>query len=76
MNDGMMESFPLARSSDKDMPGWKEHVELECERSLFWHWIWLEVGEQNNGTVYDVMGRARHRYHYEIHGCKRQKCEI
>ena len=61
-----MESIPQSISCGKDINGWKEQVEPERESLLFWQWIWLEAGKPNNGTVYDVIKRARHIYHYAI----------
>ena len=58
------------------MPGWSETVEPERERSLLWHWIWLDSGKPNRGLVYDVMRRTRHRYHYAVRRCKKQKLDI
>ena len=54
--------IPLIRSCGRDMPGWTEQVVPERDRSLFWHWMWCELGKPNKGIVYDVMERARHRY--------------
>ena len=59
--------IPLTRSGGRDMPGLTEQVEPERDRSLLWHWIWCELGKPNKGIVYDVMMRARHKYHYAIH---------
>ena len=48
------------------MPDWSESIEPEHERSLFWHWIWLESGKPTMGVDYDVMMRPSHRYHYAV----------
>ena len=58
------------------MPGWSDEVEPERNRSLFWHWIWLEFDKPRSGFFYDIMKRTRHRYHYAIRSCKKQKQEI
>ena len=62
------------------MPGWTEQFVPERDRSLFWHWMWCELGKPNKGIVYDVTKRARHRYHYAVSCCKKkfeiQKREI
>ena len=64
--------IPLTRSCGGDMPGWTEQIVLEQDRSLFWHWMWCELGKPNKGIVYDVMKRASHRYHYAV-GCSKKK---
>ena len=59
-----------------EVPGLSDEVEPERNRSLFWHWIWLESDKPRFGFVYDIMKRIRHRYHYAIRSCKKQKQEI
>ena len=68
--------IPLTRSGGRDMPGWTEQVEPEWDWSLFWHWMWCELGKPNKGIVYDVIKRARHRYHYAVRCCKKQNFDI
>ena len=63
--------IPLTRSCGRDMTGWTEQFVPERDRSLFWHWMWCELGKPNKGIVYDVMKRARHRYHYAVRCCKK-----
>ena len=48
-------TIPVNRyaSANREMSGWSETVEPERERSLFWHWIWLESGKPTRGVVYD-----------------------
>ena len=43
------------------------------EQSLFSHWIWLEMGKPQQGIVYNIMKRTRHRYHYAVRCCKKEK---
>ena len=56
-------SIPLVRPNVQRVPGWTEHVKEERDRSLFWHWIWLEAGKPFKGFIYEIMKRTRHRYH-------------
>ena len=65
----------LARSSGRGMPGWPKQVKPERDRSLFWHEIWCESGKSISGVVYDIMRRAKHRYHYAVRSCKNRKYE-
>ena len=39
------QTIPQGRPADKAIPGWNEQVRSYKERSLFWHWIWLEAGK-------------------------------
>ena len=64
------------KSVASEVHGWSDEVEPEHNRSLFWHWIWLESDKPRSGFVYDIMKRTRHRYHYAIRSCKKQKQEI
>lgn len=70
------QSIPMVRSGGNDVPGWYAQVAPEREQSLLWHWIWLESGKPQRGIVYDIMKKTRHRYHYAVRCCKRQKFEI
>ena len=71
-----LESIPLSRPGGKDIPGWTDQVKPERDQSLFWHWMWMEAGKPRNGYIYDIMKRTKHRYHYAVRCCKRQKLEI
>ena len=53
-----------------------KHVKPERERSLLWHWIWLESGKPNKGFIYEIMKRTRHQYHYAVRCCKKNKLNI
>ena len=64
------------KSVASEVPGWSDEVEPERNRSLFWHWIWLEFDKPRSGFFYDIMKRTRHRYHYAIRSCKKQKQDI
>ena len=43
------------RPRAREVSGWNDQVKLERDRSLFWHWIWLESGKQNTGFVSQIM---------------------
>ncbi len=70
------DSIPLRKLSNRSVPGWKECVKPDRDRSLFWHWIWLECGKPNSGYTYDIMKRTRSQYHYAVRCAKRQEFEI
>ena len=70
------QTIPRGRPADKTIPGWNEQVKSYQERSLFWHWIWLEVGKPMKGYVYNIMKQTRHQYHYGIRCAKRNNTEI
>ena len=55
------------------MPGWNDHVKHDKNQSLFLHWIWTEAGRPNSGYIYQIMRTTRHRYHYAVRRCRKQK---
>ena len=71
-----LETIPLIKPNDKTIPGWSVNVKHECEQSLFWHWIWSECGKPYSGTIYEIMKRTRHTYHYTVRRLKRNKVYI
>ena len=44
------------------MTGWNVNIKHEREQSLFWHWVWSEMGKPYNSVVYDLMKHSRHTY--------------
>ena len=56
----------------KVVPGCSGEVAPERNRSLFWHWIWLESDKSRSGFDYNVMKRTRHRYNYANRSCKKK----
>jgi len=46
------------------IPGWSEYVQPVHEKSLFWHYLWLECGRPRTGVVANWMRRTRYAYHY------------
>ena len=65
------ECVPTVRPRASEVSGWNDQVKPERDRSLFWHWIWLESGKPNTGFVYQIMKRTRHQYHYAVRCCKK-----
>ena len=47
--------IPTTRSLATNVTGWTDHVKPERERSLLWHWIWLDSGKPNKGFLYEIM---------------------
>lgn len=50
----------------KIIPGWKEYVEPEREKCLFWHKIWKDNGSPRNGLLADIRLTTRAKYHCVI----------
>ena len=67
--------MPLARPNAKKIAGWCDNVKESRDKSLFWHWVWLEAGKPMTGHVYCIMKRTRHRYHYAVRCAKRKSTE-
>ena len=60
------ECIPITRSRKREVAGWTDHVKPERDRSVFWHWMWLESGKPNTGFIYQIMKRTRHQYQFKI----------
>ena len=60
----------------KCVPYWQEEIQPLKDSALFWHWIWRECGKRNNGAVYDVTRRTRHRYHYAMRAAKNRDFDL
>ncbi len=69
-------TLPLRKYTKHSIAGWKEYVKPEKERSLFWHWIWLECGRPNHGHVYNIMKQTRYRYHYAVRYAKKNEFNL
>ena len=50
----------------KVIPGWNESVQPFFEKSLFWHYIWVQNGKPRGGDIANIMRLTRARYHYAI----------
>ena len=70
------ECVPTARPRAREVIGWTDQVKPERDRSLFWHWFWLETGKPNTGFVYQIMKYTRHQYHYAVRCCKKYQLNI
>ena len=53
-------SIPLFRPNVQRVPGRTNHVKGEPDRSLIWHWIWLEAGKPFKGFIYEIIKRRRY----------------
>ena len=62
--------------TDKAIAGWNEHVKKAREQSLLWHFIWQQSGRPHHGHIYEIMKTTRHRYHYSVRWCKKNKQQI
>ena len=49
------ECIPITR----EVTGWTDPVKPKRDRSVFWHWMWLESSKPNTGLVYQIMKRTR-----------------
>ena len=69
-------TIPITKPNGGTMPGWNVNIKHEREQSLFWHWVWSEMGKPYNGVVYDLMKRSWHTYHYSVRRVKKNKINI
>ena len=70
------ETLPQIESKNRTVPGWSVEIKHVREQSLFWHWIWSEAGRPTRGTLYEVMKRARHKYHYAVRRLRKNKLQL
>ena len=74
-------SIPLTRQAgkvkkEKNLPGWKQHVEPFRSDAQFWHFIWLSLGRPNTGHLYRVMCWTRNKFHYAVRKLKKIKVKL
>lgn len=50
-------------SSNRNIPGWTEHVEHFRQESLYWHHQWRDSGQPHHGQVAEMRRITRARYH-------------
>ena len=70
------ETFSQIGSKNKTVPGWSDEIKHVREQSLFWHCIWSEAGKPTRGTLYEIMKRARHKYHYAARRLRKNKLQL
>ena len=70
------ETLPQIESKNRTVPGWSVAIKHVRKQSLFWHWIWSEAGRPTRGTLYEVMKRARHKYHYAVRRLRKNKLQL
>ena len=44
-------TIPMTKPNGGTMPGWNVNIKHEREQSLFWLWVWSEMGKPYNGVV-------------------------
>ena len=55
------------------IPGWDVEMDIARDKSKFCHSIFSECGREHTGIVYDIMKKARSRYHYLLRALKKKK---
>ena len=63
----------MTKPNSVTMPGWNVNIKHEREQSLFWHWVWSEMGKPYNGVVYNLKKRSRHTL--SLFGAGRTMCK-
>jgi hypothetical protein len=51
------------RQDSGRIAGWSEHVQPLCDKSMFWHKLWLDCDRPRTGAVADSMRRTRAVHH-------------
>ena len=49
-------------ANSRTMPGWNVNIKHEREQSMFWHWVWSEMGKPYNGVVYIIFNETLKTY--------------
>ena len=70
------EALPHTRPHGHTLPFWNEKVEPLKEKSLFWHWVWIDCGKPHDGIVAQIMRSTRARYHLAVKEIKRNENEL
>ena len=60
------EALPHSHARGKAIPFWNETAEPYRQKSLFWHWIWVDCGKPRDGNVARIMRATRSKYHLVI----------
>ena len=47
-----------------------------CDKSLFWHNLWVDNGQPHLGVVADCMRHSRAAYHYAVRFVKKEEDNI
>ena len=68
--------LPHVKSKTHALPFWNELVEPYKEKSLFWHWVWIDCGKPHDGVVAQIMRATRARYHKAVKDVKRQEDDL
>ena len=55
-----------AKTKEKKVIGWLNHVEPFRQNCLFWDAIWKSCGKPINNEVHKIMKRTRNIYHYQL----------
>lgn len=63
-------------SQRKSMPGFSEYVKEKRDVSLYWHWLWKEMGKPRHGFYADRMRTTRAHYHYAVRMVQRYESSI
>ena len=60
----------------RSKPGWNTEVNKLREDSLFWHRLWVDIGQPQTGVVAAVMRNTRYTYHKAVKGIKRNDLNV
>ena len=55
------------------MSGWNIDMTTACEKSLFWHRLWILCGKTETGQVARILRFTRNKYHYKIRKIKNDR---
>ncbi len=74
--DASNEVMPQSQSKNHALPYRNELLEPYKEKSLFWHWIWIDSGKPHAGAIDQVMTSARARYHKTVKDVKKMNVNL
>ncbi len=69
-------ALPHSQSNSHTLPFWNETVEPYKEKSLLWHWIWIDCGRPREGLVANIMRSTRARYHLAVRQLKKDENDL
>ena len=71
--DSADDTLPKHVNKKRHKPMWKQLVEPEKDKALFWHSIWCSAGRPTTGVLADIRRHTRSLYHKAIRDLSKQE---
>ena len=74
--DAADDTIPKHVHKTRHKPMWKQLVEPERDKAMFWHSIWCSAGRPATGVLADIRRRTRSLYHKAIRDMSKQERKL